>query len=153
MAKRTMMRVENRKRVVNDEQGNPVEREFQVAVPVTEEVEIDTKIPAGRKPVDLPAADLQFFNTQGEEVAIAAVAEQLSSLQPVFLIDGAEGELPPLPNLWQQVLREDCLIVVTHKQIRERPVQVPMLPLAPAANFLQPAPAAVVPVPAALEKL
>ncbi len=130
--------------------GKTVNVPYTVKVPVTEEREITTNVPAGRKPLTIDAKDFQFFDLQAEEVSLDQAAQKLSSLKPVFLIDQNTGRPMPLPEVAQRALKAECLILVTKKQVRQFPAPagawVPMV--APAfvpvgARPPVPAPAAV----------
>ena len=113
--------------------GQLLEQTFTVNIPVTEIREVDTKVPAGRKPITVPLHLCHFFDLNGQELSEADATERLQSLKPVFLLDGSEGELPEIPTIIKQVLKEDCLVIVTLQVIREpRPMMNRMLQLQPA---------------------
>ncbi len=99
--------------------GETVEQEFTVNVPVTTVQPVDVKVPAGRKPTMIPATECRFYDMQGQEIAVEVVAKRLENLQPVFLLDGTEGSLPKIPAIIGQVIKDECLIVVTSRVIRE----------------------------------
>ncbi len=109
--------------------GKTVTQDYVVKVPVIEEREITVNSPAGRKPLPIDGTKVRFFNLDGQEIPIAAAAEQMMSLRPLFLIDQLRGNPKPLPELAKRALQEDCLIAVTADRVRPRPVGVP----APAA--------------------
>ncbi len=132
-------RMEQRKqsRKVPGKDGNLVDQEFLVPVEITENVEMDIKVPAGRRPVEFPASEFEFYDLHGRNVELDQAAKQLSQLRPMFLLDATHGSPPEVPELYRQALREDCLIAVTAKLVRDRR-SLPMMRLAPAVDVVAP---------------
>lgn len=130
--------------------GKQVEQTYTLQVPFTEYKESEVKVPAGRKPIAVPASECRFFDLQGEELAATDAAERLGSLQPIFLLDGlaADAKLPKIPAIIRQVVREECLIVTTTRVIRENQRQmlrmrqlIPAMQAVPAIPAVQALPA------------
>ncbi len=127
----TTIRQEIRTRTITDVNGKEREQQYTVSIPVTEESEIFVPV-SGRKPVVIDATEFRFFSVDGKLLPIEEAAERLKKLRPLFLLERFTGELPKLPDLYQQVLVEDCLIAVTEKQIRPTG-SANMVPLLPPA--------------------
>lgn len=123
--------------------GKPLEQTYTVQIPVTEFKETEVKIPAGRKPLTVPASECRFFDLQGEEIAATDAAERLRSLQPIFLLDGmaADTKLPEIPAIVRQAVKEECLIVTTTRVIRENRRILRVGQALPAMQFVPAIPA------------
>ncbi len=123
---------QTRTRKVPDEDGKLVDQEFMITVEITENKEVDVKVPAGRKPTEFAASDFRFYDLAGKQVELEQAAQQLNQLRPMFLLDATHEAAPQVPDLFRQALRHDCLIGVTAKEIRQQPRTLPRLRWLPA---------------------
>lgn len=129
----TKFRTEQRTRKVIDNNGQEREQTFTVRIPFTENGQVDVRIPVGKRPSVHDIDNFEFFLCTGRKISNDDVAKHLNSLRPLFLLDRFVGDLPAVPELMQQSLKEDCLIAITSKSVRPAPVTSPMMPLLPAA--------------------
>lgn len=84
---------------------------------VAERVQVQ-RVPAGLKPKTLDAKDFQFFDLSMKPVTIDDAAKQLTQLRSVFLYDqGRNCNAATKAQLG--VLRDDCLILKSKKQVRD----------------------------------
>ena len=136
-------------RLVNETRERTIEvdgekkmEQYTVKVPVTEEREVETKAPAGRKPFKIAGDEIRFFNLDAEEISIDEAGKALTSLRPIFLIDQNDSDPLPLPGICKRVINEDCLVAVTKQKVRQHAglyYQAPVFaPVAPAVQ-IQPA--------------
>ncbi len=131
----TTFRNETKSRTVTDPQGRVTEQTFTVKVPLQEEREFEVKLPAGRKPVSKPASLFRFFDLNGEELSIEQASSKLPNLRAAFLLDRFAGELPELPELYREVISEDCLLITCEERIREEQAQ-PVFEALPARDLM-----------------
>ncbi len=138
----TSFKQERRTRTIEVD-GKQLEQAYTVQVPVTEYKESEVKVPAGRKPITVPASECRFFDLHGEELAATDAAERLGSLQPIFLLDGlaADAKLPEIPAIVRQAVKEECLIVTTTRVIRENRRILRVGQALPAMQFVPAIPA------------
>jgi hypothetical protein len=133
----TTFRQEQRTRMVEVD-GKKVEQTYTVNVPVSIEGEVEVRIPAGRKPVSKPVGQFRFVDLKGQAVSAESASEILQTLQPAFLLDRFAGELPEIPEIYQNAIQKNCLIIITEETVIESPNIVRAQAL-PAQRFELPA--------------
>jgi hypothetical protein len=108
-------------RQVPNPQGELVAEEIVVNVPFVEPREVLTRVPAGKKPIAVPAEECFFYSIHGQQLDAREAAERLPALRAVLLLDNTANHKPELATVIREVLNPDCLIVITEKRIRESP--------------------------------
>ena len=111
-----IMREKRQRDVVVD--GKTVTQDYTVNIPVTEDRVVETKIPAGPKPVTLKADEVRFFNLKGKEVPIDEVAKSHVSLRPIFLIDQMKSDPLPMSDIARNAVKENFYVAVTEQNLR-----------------------------------
>jgi hypothetical protein len=128
---------QNRERTIVVD-GEEQVQDYSVFKSVVEAREIDVAVPAGPKPKTVDVAKLRFYGLDGKQISIDQVAENLSSLRPIFLLDQHAGPPRPLSEVAQRALRATCVIAVTEGRVRDNqatgptrrgvPVPAPIVP-------------------------
>lgn len=133
----TELRQETRTRTVNVD-GENVEQEYVVQVPVMKQVEQTVKVKA-RKPVTVAIRKVKAWNASGSEISDAELIDRLTSGTTAVMLPAAWPKGAKIQPNQLSVLREDVLFLYSDsvKQTRVR---------APVAGFAPPRPARAVPV-------
>ncbi len=112
----TTMKAEVRTRTIKvtaaDGKETEVEQEYTVMIPVTQDVERDVVVPAGKKPTLFPMDRVRIYRLDGTKVEAAESKKLLSKMSPIFLLRGFNGDINPVEGVYLQALNPDCLIVV-----------------------------------------
>lgn len=143
---------ESRTRTKTTAGGQTVTEEYQVAIPVTEQIEksYTVRVPAGVTKFTLPIATVRAWELTGAPIDAGSLAERLS--KPTYVIaseNDPRANFPGVEPFYASILRPDTIVIYVAP--RALTVEAPLPPgfSAPSApGVLQPAPGTPVPVPA-----
>ncbi len=110
---------ETRTRQVVNGNGEAIEQTYTVMVPVTSEEEVTKRVPAGKKPIAVPLDECNFFDIHNAELSRDQIAERLSELRTVILIDNTDAKPLEIDALARDLLNPDTVVVVTKNVVRE----------------------------------